>query len=104
MKDNGNHISNPVLPITLYDVNTKKVVGIFKTKTLCSNYIFAETHNCNHITRITASISKKVRIKSNGLLLTVRTANPEQVLILGDFNYIIMNGYKEPRVSDMKIK
>jgi hypothetical protein len=103
MKNNGNKISNPVLPATLYDVNTKKVVGIFKTKTLVAKYIFAEAHNCQSITRITASISKKVRIKSDGLLLTVRTANPEQVLILGDRDFIILNGYKEPRNTDMKI-
>lgn len=94
-------ILNNNLPITLYDVNNKNVVGIFISKTHCSKYVFAGLHNSTKMSTICNSLRQKSRFKSNGFLYTIRTANEQQCLILGDQEYIILNGYAAPKNYNM---
>jgi hypothetical protein len=100
-KNRATNIPNNSLPIALYDVNKKKLVGIFVSKTICCKYVFAGLHNINKLTILSNSIRQKSRFKNEGFLYTVRTANEQQCLILGDKEYIILNGYAEPKKYDM---
>jgi hypothetical protein len=97
----GVGISNPVLPITLYDVSVKKAVGIFKNKTLCAKYIFGDVHQSTMLSRITQSVRRKSRIHTEEFIYTARMSNEEQKIILGDKNFVILNGYKEPKGYNM---
>ena len=98
----SNQIPNLVLPITLYDVSVKKAVGVFKNKTLCAKYIFGDVHNSTMMSRITQSVRHKVRIHTQEIIYTARMSNDEQKIILGDKDFVILNGYKEPKGYNMK--
>lgn len=98
----GANILNPVLPITLYDVSVKKVVGIFKNKTLCAKYIFGDVHNSTMLSRITQSVRRRCRIHTQEFIYTARMSNEEQKIILEDKDFVILNGYKEPKGYNMK--
>jgi hypothetical protein len=102
MSDIGNEIKNPILPITLYDALLQKVVGVFKTKNICGKYIYGDLHNCNLSKNISTYIKRKTRFKIGDLKYAVRTANEEQKAILGDLDFVILNGYNQPKKNTMR--
>jgi hypothetical protein len=88
--------------IALYDAIAKKLIGIFTTSTLAAKYIFKDQHNNRKTSRISTSWCQKNKIYYNEMAYALRTANEEQKLLLGTNEFIIVNGYEEPTMSNMR--
>jgi hypothetical protein len=92
--------TNPI--IALYDANAKKLIGVFSTTTLVAKYIFEGAHTNRQTSRTSTAWCAKSKINYNGMSYALRTANDEQKKILGTNEFIILNGYKEPTMSNMR--
>ena len=91
--------SKPI--IALYDAKAKKLIGVFATSSLVAKYIFKEEHDMNKTSRTSTSWSQKNKLNHNGMAYAIRTANEEQKQLLGEDEYIIVNGYEEPTIANM---
>jgi hypothetical protein len=92
--------SKPI--IALYDAKAKKLIGVFATSGLVAKYIFKEEHDTNKTSRTSTSWAQKNKLNHNGMAYAIRTANEEQKQLLGENEYIIVNGYEEPTMSNMR--
>lgn len=90
-----------IVPISLYDANKQKLVGVFETLALCARYIFGDTHNSKVATRVHAARSRKCRLNHNGMAYAIRIANEDQKALLGELEYVITNGYPLPTANNM---
>jgi hypothetical protein len=95
-------------PLVLYDADRQKAIGIFRSQSLATKYLFpggTKRFSVNH------ALLKKIRIKNSDLKTTiaVRYANPEQLLLLGEnevymldeslkkFDRFLLNGFHGSR-------
>ena len=84
-------------PISLYNSDKKELVGVFFTQKLALKYIYGykwASRSCY----LWGAIAKKMVIRKNVLLgfpIAVRYANNEQIELLGDLDYIILNVYSD---------
>jgi hypothetical protein len=94
-------------PMAVYDIQTKKVVGLFSDKYLLIRYLFCCTTYQQVASKravIKYSIHHRGRIHKNalGFTTTIRYCNEAQKLELGDAPYLIMKGYREADPDHMK--
>jgi len=80
-------------PCAVYNVEKAELVGIFKTITLASKYVYGTPKENS----MSAVIRKKSKIRKYNnklnLVITARYANQKQIDELGDKNWIIKPGY-----------
>lgn len=83
--------------VVLYNAEKQEIVGIFKTQGLTARYIFPLIGS-TRTRRICDTLKLKTRICNSdlGFKVALRFAKNEQLEILGDKDYVILNGYKEP--------
>lgn len=87
---------------SLYDVTLKKLIGVFNSASLVARYVHKDLYNESQIAKVYSSWKNKGRFKFNNMVYTVRTATKEQIEILGEKEYIILNGYRIPNSNSMK--
>jgi len=87
---------------SLYDVTLKKLIGVFDSASLVARYVHKDLYNETLCGKIYQSWKNKGRFKFNNMVYTVRTATKEQIEMLGDKQYIILNGYRIPNAKSMK--
>lgn len=87
------HPSYGNYPVTMYDVDNKKPVAIFKSCGYASTYVFGENRSTMVSTRSILS-KRKHEIYSPGykVIVTFRSASPDQKIELGDKNSLILDG------------
>jgi len=84
-------------PIALYNTEKKELIAVFKYKILAARYIF-EKYDCYKAQRVEESIKNLGCINKGTIFdfkVTFRYANSKQIELLGDKEYIIMDGYPE---------
>ena len=87
---------------SLYDVTLKKLIGVFNSASLVAKYVHKDLYNESLVAKVYNSWKNRGRFKFNNMVYTVRTATKEQVEILGEKEYIILNGYRIPNSNSMK--
>lgn len=87
---------------SLYDVTLKKLIGVFNSASLVARYVHKDLYNESLVAKVYNSWKNRGRFKFNNMVYTVRTATKEQVEILGEKEYIILNGYRIPNSNSMK--
>lgn len=80
-------------PVTMYDVDKKKPVAIFKSCRYASIYVFGESR-ANIVTTKSILAKRKHEVYSPGykVIVTFRSATPDQKIELGDKNSLILDG------------
>lgn len=84
---------------TLWDVDNKRPVGIFRTVSIAARYIFPKLKTFNgSMVKVRQSANKKWRLKEpvDGYTAAVRISNPEHKELLGTENWYIFEGYRSP--------
>ena len=99
-KTNGTYITLQN-PISLYDAKCQKLIGVFRSKTMCAKYIFGDLHNGRKDAKVNAAWQTKYKMYHNGNIYAIRTANEEQCDAIAELDYVIFNGYEEPSFSNM---
>jgi hypothetical protein len=83
-------------PCAIYNAEEKKLIGLFKSRTLAAKYIGGNVSKG----MISSSIANNdgIRASSNpfNVRLAARNINPAQRELLGDKVYLIFNNYPEP--------
>jgi hypothetical protein len=96
-------------PLALYDVKFKRLVGVFLSNNILYRYLYPtsiypatvnESKLCK--SKMIKAWKNKTRLEHEEMIYAIRTPNEEQLQILGDNVYVIVNGYKEPNFNDMK--
>jgi hypothetical protein len=100
MKNKKIESSKPI--IALYDANEKKLIGIFSTSTLAAKYIFKDQSTSRHTSRIIGAWCQKHKMYHDDMAYALRTANEEQKQLLGTNEFIVINGYKQPSIHNMR--
>ena len=78
-------------PVAVYDTGMKRLIGVFKTQSLGGEYLFGKAKKM----RINIVLRSKSKNRTNllGICIIVRNANKEQLLLLGDKEYLLMPEY-----------
>lgn len=86
------HPSYGNYPVTMYDVDKKKPVAIFKSCVYASTYVFGENRSTMVNTRSILS-KRKHEVYSPGykVIVTFRSASPDHRIELGDKNSLILD-------------
>jgi len=89
---NSLHPSYGNYPVTMYDVDKKKPVAIFKSCGYASTYVFGENRSTMVSTRSILS-KRKHEVYSPGykVIVTFRSASPDHKIELGDKNSLILD-------------
>lgn len=88
--------------VVMYNADKQEIVGIFKTQGLTARYIFPlGTGGRNRRICDTFKLKTRIANSDHGFKIALRFAKPEHIELLGDKDYIILNGYKEPNKVSM---
>ena len=87
--------------VSLYDSENKKLIGVFDSISCCCKYIYSHLACDTLNKKISMARRRKNIIKHNGYSYAIRSANDMQNKMLGDNQYIISEGYREPIESQM---
>jgi len=92
-------------PVALYNTEKKELIAIFKYKIHVARYIFKK-YDCYKAQRIESTMRCLGCISKGTIFdfkVTLRYANDKQIEMLGDNNYIILQGYPSPIKTRMKL-
>jgi len=86
------HSSHGTYPVTMYDVDNKKPVAVFKSCRYASIYVFGESR-WNTVTTKSILSKRKHEVYSPGykVIVTFRSASPDHKIELGDKNSLILD-------------
>lgn len=85
--------------ISAYDVTKKKLIGVFGSVSLCSRYLYSSNvKRENKYNYIRNALATKYRLRETILEVPVvlRHANRDQISLLKDKDFYIVQGYPQP--------
>ena len=91
-------------PIAIYNAKKKELIGIFRYKVSVARYIY-KNYNCDKNHYIEYCLKRNGRIIKDLVFdfkVALRYANELQIDMLGNREYIILNGYYSPTETRME--
>lgn len=97
------HYINYTYPIAIYNCEKKELIGLFKTVTFATRYLFngAGGKKINSIMYALNS-RRKITNSSFNFSIAVRACTQEQKDLLSNHDFIIVNDYPKPPLWQMK--
>lgn len=91
-------------PIAIYNAKKKELIGIFRYKVSVARYIY-KNYNCDKNHYVEYCLKRNGRIIKDLVFdfkVALRYANELQIDMLGNRDYIILNGYYSPTETRME--
>jgi hypothetical protein len=91
-------------PIAIYNAKKKELIGIFRYKVSVARYIY-KNYNCDKSHYVEYCLKRNGRIIKDLVFdfkVALRYANELQIDMLGNREYIILNGYYSPTETRME--
>jgi hypothetical protein len=91
-------------PIVAYNADKQELIGIFFDGSFVRRYFYQNDPNLKSSKNISSFVMRKGKLKDTlfDFFVALRYANNEQIEMLGDKDYVILNGYPIPSSSTMK--
>lgn len=92
------------IPIVAYNANKQELIGIFFDGSYVRRYFYQHDPNLRINKNISSFVMRNGKLKDTSFdfYVALRYANKEQIEILGDKDYVILNDYPIPISSTMK--
>lgn len=90
-------------PVSLYNCSNQELIGIFKYKVLAARYVF-KNYNSDKIQLIENCLKNNGRIRKDLIFdfkIALRYSTDAQIEMLKENDFIILNGYYQPKSTTM---
>lgn len=88
--------------VAVYDVDKRRIIGLFAGATLCAKYIFKESGR-KYTSKVTYALKSKKRLTKTRFEfpVAIRSASEQQKKALKNEPYVIFEGYPSPEPKRM---